>query len=255
MIESALLRDEAGGIRHGFFTREGGVSQGIYASLNCGLGSADSREAVAENRARVARQLGAVAANRLLTVHQVHSPVALIVEQPWPSAPPKADAIVTRTPGLAIGALSADCAPLLFADREAKVVAAAHAGWRGAIGGVIEATLDAMEEIGANRGRISVAVGPTISQEAYEVGSEFRASFEDEDPANSAYFSKGVDEAHFQFDLPAYCLKRLKLAGVKKCESIGVCTYKNESLCFSYRRSLHAGEPDYGRQISAILVL
>jgi YfiH family protein len=254
MIESERLRDESGGIRHGFFTRQGGVSEGLYASLNCGLGSADARDAVSENRARVARRLGG-AAGGVLTVHQMHSPVALIVDEPWPSAPPKADALVTRTPGLVVGALSADCAPLLFADREAKVVAAAHAGWRGAIGGIIEATLDAMETSGARRDRISAVIGPSVSQDAYEVGSEFRASFEDEDPANAAFFSKGADEAHFQFDLPAYCLKRLRRAGVQDCESLGLCTYANESEFFSYRRSVHAGEPDYGRQISAILVL
>jgi len=254
MIESHVLRDEAGGIRHGFFTREGGVSQGIYASLNCGLGSADAKDAVRENRARVAERLGA-AAGRLLTVHQVHSPVALIVEEPWPAAPPRADAIVTRTPGLVVGALSADCAPVLLADRQAKVVAAAHAGWRGALGGVIEAAIDAMESLGAERGRISAVVGPAIGQDAYEVGPEFRVTLEDEDPANAAYFKTGADDAHFQFDLPAYCLKRLKRAGVGQCESLGLCTYTNESLFFSYRRSLHAREADYGRQISAILVM
>lgn len=254
MIESELLRDQTGGIRHGFFTREGGVSQGIYASLNCGLGSMDAREAVLENRARIAGRLGA-AEGRLLTVHQVHSPIAVIAEEPWPSAAPKADAIVTRTPGLAVGALSADCAPVLLADRQARVVAAAHAGWRGAIGGVIEATLETMERLGAQRGRISAVIGPTIGQDAYEVGREFRTTFEEEDSANAAYFKTGADEAHFQFDLPAYCLKRLKRAGVKQCESLNLCTYANESLFFSYRRSSHAREPDYGRQISAIVIL
>jgi polyphenol oxidase len=253
MIESGLLRDARDGIRHGFFTREGGVSEGIYASLNCGLGSADARDAVRENRARVAMRLGS-APEQLLTVHQVHSPVALIVEEPWPASPPKADAIVTRTPGLAVGALSADCAPLLFADAQARVVAAAHAGWRGAIGGVIEATLAAMESIGARRDRINAVVGPTIGQDAYEVGAEFRATFEDEDAANAAYFKTGADAAHFQFDLPAYCVNRLRRAGVLTCESLGLCTCSSESLFFSYRRSFHAGEPDYGRQISAILI-
>lgn len=255
MIESELLRDPTGGIRHGFFTREGGVSQGIYASLNCGLGSADAREAVQENRARVVGRLGA-AEGRLLTVHQVHSPIAVIAEEPWPiGQQPHADAIVTRTSGLAVGALSADCAPVLLADRQAQVVAAAHAGWRGAIGGVIEATLEAMERLGAQRGRISAVVGPTIGPDAYEVGRAFRATFEEKDSANAAYFKTGTDEAHFQFDLPAYCLKRLKHAGVKQCESLNLCTYANESLFFSYRRSLHAHETDYGRQISAIVIL
>ena len=166
MIESGLLSDETRTIHHGFFTREGGVSEGIYASLNCGLGSGDMPENVRENRARVARRLGADPVN-LVTVRQVHSPRALIAEEPWPiMAPPEADAIVTRTPGLVVGALAADCAPVLFADPEAQVVAAAHAGWRGALGGVIEATVDAMESLGARRERIRAAVGPAISQQA-----------------------------------------------------------------------------------------
>jgi YfiH family protein len=254
MIESEILADGTGGIRHGFFTREGGVSQGVYASLNCGLGSADRREDVHENRARVARRLGGDPA-RLITAHQVHSPRALVADGPWPGAAPQADAIVTRTPGLVIGVLTADCAPVLFADHEARIVAAAHAGWRGALSGVIEAALAAMEDIGARRERIHAAVGPCISRAAYEVGAEFRATFLEADAGNTIFFKSGADEAHFHFDLPAYCIKRLKEAGIAQCESLGRCTYADESLFFSFRRSSHRSEPDYGRQISAMLIL
>jgi polyphenol oxidase len=254
MIESGILADGAGVIRHGFFTREGGVSEGIYASLNCGLGSADGREQVAENRARVALRLGGDPA-RLISAHQVHSARALIADAPWPGAAPQADAIVTHTPGLAIGVLTADCAPVLFADHEARVVGVAHAGWRGALSGVIEAALDAMESIGARRDRIHAAVGPCISQAAYEVGREFRDGFLQTGAANAAFFKSGADEYHFQFDLPGYCLKRLQEAGIARCESLGLCTYESESLFFSYRRSSHRSEGDYGRQISAMLIL
>jgi polyphenol oxidase len=254
MIESELLCDEAGGIRHGFFTREGGVSEGIYASLNCGLGSADARDAVRENRARVAQSLGADPAN-LLTVHQIHSPRALIADAPWPGSPPDADAIVTRTPGLVVGALAADCAPVLFADPEAKIVGAAHAGWRGALSGVIEATIAAMETLGGRRERIRAAVGPAIGQAAYEVWRDFEKRFLDDSPTNVAFFQAGKDEDHVHFNLPRYCLNRLKNAGIVHSEVVELCTYSNESHFFSYRRSVHRNEPDYGRQISAIVVL
>lgn len=254
MIESDLLKGEAG-IRHGFFTREGGVSEGLYASLNCGLGSGDATSAVRENRARVATRLGGEP-QRLLTVRQVHSPCAIVASEPWPAeAPPEADAIVTATPGLVVGVLSADCAPLLFADREAKIVAAAHAGWRGALGGVIEATVARMEALGAHRERISVAVGPAIGQDAYEVDRGFEARFLNEDAANRAFFVPGKDEGHVQFDLPGYCLKRLRNAGVVHSEILQLCTYSRESHFFSYRRSVHRNEPDYGRQISAIVIV
>ena len=255
MIESGLLKDGSGAIGHGFFTREGGVSEGLYASLNCGLGSGDVQERVRENRARVARRLGGDPA-RLLTVRQVHSPRALIAEAPWPvESPPEADAIVTRTPGLVIGALSADCAPLLFADHEAGIVGAAHAGWRGALSGIIEATVDAMEGLGAAPERIRAAVGPAIGQAAYEVGRDFEGRFLEADSANAAFFAEGRDEAHVHFDLPAYCLKRLKSRGVVHAELLPHCTCADESRFFSYRRSVHRDDPDYGRQISAILVL
>ncbi len=255
MIESGLLSDESGAIRHGFFTRQGGVSEGLYASLNVGLGSGDVQDRVRENRARVARRLGGDPAG-LLTVRQVHSPRAIIAETPWPAeAPPEADAIVTRTPGLVIGALSADCTPVLFADHEAKIVGAAHAGWRGALTGVLEATIDAMESLGARVERMRAAIGPTIGQAAYEVGRDFEARFLDADPANASFFISGRDEGHVQFDLPGYCLKRLESRGVVMAELLPHCTCSDESRFFSFRRSVHRNEPDYGRQISAILVM
>ncbi len=255
MIESGLLGENGAGIRHGFFTREGGVSQGIYASLNCGLGSGDAPAAVRENRARIARALGAEP-EKLLTVRQVHSARALIAETPWPAeANPEADAIATRIPGLAVGALAADCAPVLFADREAKVVAAAHAGWRGALCGIIEAAIEAMENLGARRENITAAVGPAISQAAYEVGRDFQDRFLNHDPESAELFAAGKDELHVQFDLPSYCLRRLKQAGIVDSEILPLCTYKTESHFFSYRRSVHRNEPDYGRQISAIVIL
>lgn len=256
MIESDLLgatKDQ--GIRHGFFTREGGVSGGIYASLNCGLGSGDAPDLVRENRARVAARLGASPGD-LVTVRQVHSPRALVAEAPWPTqAPPEADAIVTRTPGLVVGALSADCAPVLFADPEARIVAAAHAGWRGALGGVIESTLAVMEELGARRERIRAVVGPAISQSAYEVEVDFSRRFIDDDGDNTVFFSPGEDEGHLHFDLAGYCANRLEKAGVVHRQVVHLCTYSNESHFFSYRRSVHRNERDYGRQISAIVIL
>jgi hypothetical protein len=255
MIESQLLRDDEGGVRHGFFTRQGGVSEGLFASLNCGLGSGDDQGKVRENRARVARRLGADP-ERLVTVRQVHSARALIAEGPWPAgAPPEADAVVTNTPGLIVGALSADCAPVLLADREARVVAAAHAGWKGALGGIIEAAVAAMESLGARRERIRAAVGPTIGPADYEVGRDFEGRFLESDSANAAFFASGRDDAHVQFDLPSYCAKRLASSGIVHAEILPLSTYASESEFFSYRRSVHAQEPDYGRQISAIVVL
>ena len=253
MIESEQLRDAGGSIRHGFFTREGGTSEGLYTSLNCGLGSADDAERVRENRARVTRCLGGGTA-RLVTVRQVHSPRALVAQEPWGTQTPEADAIVTGTPGLVVGVLSADCAPVLFAEREARVVAAAHAGWRGALQGVIEATVTAMESLGARRDRITAAIGPAIVKDAYQDGPDFQAAFMDDDSANLRFFSNSENEKRPQFDLFRYCLKRLEDAGVANRSSLGLCTYTNESLFFSYRRSLHREEPDYGRQISAIVV-
>lgn len=252
-IEARCLKDLEG-IRHGFFTREGGVSEGIYAGLNCGLGSADRREAVIENRARVARHLGA-SGEHVVTLHQIHSAAAHVVDGPIPRERlPRADAVVTVTRGLAIGALAADCAPVLFADAEARVVAAAHAGWRGAVAGVVEAAVAAMVGLGAARERIVAAVGPCIGPEAYEVGPEFEAELVARDPDSARFFSREQPRERPRFDLPGYVEHRLRASGLAAVERCAPCTYRNESLFFSYRRSRARGEPDYGRQISAIVV-
>ena len=244
------------GIRHGFFTRRGGVSAGVYASLNCGQGSGDTRTNVAENRARVAARLG-TAPERLLTVMQVHGTTAATVTGPW-SDPvqgrPDADALVTATPGLAIAALTADCAPVLFADPVARVVAAAHAGWKGALGGILESTVVAMETLGARRDRILTAIGPTIGPAAYEVGDEFAAAFLNRVAGSAKYFHRAHPEARWHFDLPAFIASRLQAANVGSIEDIGRCTYSGESDFYSYRRMGHRGEADYGRQISAIVL-
>jgi len=243
------------GIRHGFFTREGGVSGGIYASRNCGLGSDDDRAAVLENRARTAADLG-VRAERLITPRQAHTSEVAVVRAPWPAdQPPEADAIVTGEHGLAVGVLAADCAPVLFADAEARVVGAAHAGWRGALGGVLEATVREMAALGAKRERICAAVGPTISAESYEVGGEFMASLLAQAPDNEALFHTPLGKTRVHFDLPGFVRRRLSEAGIEHVADIALCTYQNESLLFSYRRSQHQKEADYGRQISAILLL
>ncbi len=240
------------GVRHGFFTRQGGVSGGIYASLNCGPGSRDDAGNVVENRARVAEILG-VEPGRLLSVSQTHSATAVIAETPWERGP-EADAIVTATPGLAVGILTADCAPVLFCDGEARVVAAAHAGWRGALSGIVEATVEAMVGLGAKPERISAAIGPAISQKAYEVGSDYLERFLAEEPESAAFFitDEGSGEPHF--DLSGYVGERLARAGVGAISDLGLCTYCEETRLFSYRRSQHRGENDYGRQISAILL-
>lgn len=242
-------------IRHGFFTREGGVSNGIYASLNCGLGSRDDPAAVLENRARTARHLGA-AEESVVTLYQVHGSTALLLDGPVSRyALPKADAIVTKTPGLAIGVLTADCAPVLFADPRAGVAAAAHAGWRGAVGGVLESTLDAMERLGANRDDIRAAIGPCINQAAYEVGPEFEAEVLARDSDGGRFFVRARADARPHFDLPGYAAHRMARAGVATIERQTPCTYENESNFFSFRRSGHRKEADYGRQISVIVVL
>jgi polyphenol oxidase len=241
------------GMRHGFFTRHGGVSQGDYASLNCGLGSRDDRAAVAENRARVARFLGA---ESLITAHQVHSATAVIVEKPWRVGErPRADAIVTATPGIALGVLTADCAPVLFADPQAGVVGAAHAGWRGALAGVLEATLAAMEQLGASHARIEAAVGPCIAQPAYEVGFEFEHAFLAADGESARFFARpdGLEASRPHFDLPGYARHRLARAGVP-ARTLAPCTYAEAEDFFSYRRSQARKEADYGRQISAIVL-
>ena len=242
------------GISHGFFTRPGGVSDGIYAGLNCGLGSADDGARVLENRRRVSDHLRGQR-NGVVTLYQEHGATALAISAPVDREHlPKADAVVTSTPGLVIGVLTADCGPLLFADPEAKVVAAAHAGWRGAVGGIIESTLAEMERIGARRSRIAVALGPCISQTAYEVGDEFKSAVLERDPSSEGFFSVPGATGRPHFNLPAYILNRLKKSGVSNVVNEALCTYANESLLFSYRRTTQRAEPDYGRQISAIVV-
>jgi YfiH family protein len=251
MLQAALLSKLAG-VRHAFFTREGGVSQGIYESLNGGVGSRDEPMKVAENRARMASALG-VSAARLLTPYQIHSPDVVIAEAPWTQADrPRADAVVTRVPGLAVGVSTADCGPLLFADRQAGVIAAAHAGWRGAFTGVIGATVAAMEKLGADRTRIVAALGPTIHQPNYEVGPEFVARFQAADAENERFFLPSKRAGHAMFDLPGYIADRIRRAGIADFEDLGCCTFAESQRFFSYRRSTQTGEADYGRHINAI---
>jgi polyphenol oxidase len=240
------------GIRHGFFTRTGGVSQGIYASLNGGLGSRDAAARVAENRARMAAAL-AVRPECLLTAYQTHSADVVTAAAPWgPGTRPHADAIVTRTRGLAIGVTTADCGPVLFADREAGVIGAAHAGWRGAFQGVLEATIAALERCGAERSRIVAALGPMIRQPSYEVGPEFVARFTAADAANARFFEPSARAGHALFDLARYIAARLRGCGIDRIEDIGRCTYGEPDTFFSYRGSTHRGEPDYGRHVNGI---
>jgi polyphenol oxidase len=243
------------GIRHAFFTREGGVSDGIYATLNGGLGSNDEPGRVTENRARMAASLG-VRPDHLLTAYQIHSPDVAIIDGPWSlDRRPRADALVTRRPGLAIGVTTADCGPVLLADEWARIVGVAHAGWRGAAGGVIEATIAAMERSGADRGRIKAALGPMIRQPSYEVGPEFIAAFRMQDEANERFFIPSSRAGHASFDLPAFIAARLGAAGIRNIEDLGRCTYSDPALFFSFRRSTHRGEVDYGRHVSAIALL
>jgi YfiH family protein len=249
MTLEILTSDLLAGTRHGFFTRRGGASSGIYAGLNCGPGSRDQREAVALNRARVAAALE-VAPERLLSLHQVHSADVVVAGPDGWSERPRADGAVTTTPGLALGVLTADCAPVLFSDPEAGVAGAAHAGWRGALDGVLEATVAAMERLGARADRVRAAVGPTISQRAYEVGPEFLELFRAEEAGYDRFFVPGSGD-RLRFDLPGFVLERLRAAGLQAAW-IGACTYSEPERFFSYRRSVHAGEPDYGRLISAI---
>lgn len=253
MIESEVLKDIPG-VRHGFFTREGGHSDGLYASLNCGFGSGDDKETVQRNREAVSSRLH-VDVNRLLTVFQSHSPDVLVVEEPWDiRRPPKADAMVTATPGMAIGVLTADCTPVIFADREGRAVGAAHAGWKGALAGVIEATVGALERLGAGLQDLHATIGPTICQANYEVGPEFFDLFIADDPANVRFFTASDRPGHYRFDLPALVRTRLERLGLAAVEDLGLCTYGDEGRFFSYRRATHRGEPVYGRQISAILL-
>ena len=253
-IESGLITDAVrnSSVLHGFFTRMGGVSDGIYRGLNVGLGSHDDRSAVVENRERVCRHFGLSAAD-LATPHQIHSPDVVVAEAPFIDERPKADAVVTATPGIVIGVLTADCGPILFCDADAKIIGATHAGWRGAVGGVIENTVEAMIGLGAERRRIVACLGPSISARNYEVGPEFVARFEAEDSANARHFTPSANTGHSMFDLPAYTLARLSAAGIR-AEWTGHCTYDDEDAFFSYRRATHRREPDYGRQIAAIAI-
>jgi YfiH family protein len=241
------------GIRHAFFTREGGVSAGIYASLNCGTGSADARELVLENRRRAAETLG-IAADKLVTPHQIHGVTAITVTDVWaPGEGPKADAVVTSRRGIALGVGSADCGPILFADAEAGVIGAAHSGWRGALAGVGASCVAAMETLGARRERVIAVLGPTISQANYEVGPEVREKFIAARPGNAGFFIPSQRADHFLFDLPGAIVASLADAGVM-ASSVGLCTYADAERFFSYRRATHHGEGDYGRLLSAIVL-
>jgi len=240
------------GIRHAFFTREGGVSEGLYGSLNGGIGSRDAADKVRENRTRMAAAL-TVEPQRFLTAHQIHSPQVVIAEAPWPAdARPHADAIVTRMRALAIGVTTADCGPVLLAEPHAGVIGAAHAGWRGALAGIIEATVAAMERLGAARRHIRAAIGPTIRQANYEVGGDLIARFAAEDRASSRFFSPAARDGHALFDLAGYIAARLERAGVGHIEDLGCCTYADPTRFFSYRRATHRAEADYGRHVNAI---
>lgn len=240
------------GIRHGFFTRRGGTSAGVYSSLNCGIGSGDDRNTVLVNRARVAGAMG-VTADHLLSPYQVHGANAVVAREPWaPGEGPAADGIATATPGIAIGIGTADCAPVLFADAESRVVGAAHAGWGGAINGVLEATVEAMIELDAQRDRIVVAIGPSIAQASYEVGPEFRERFLADDRGNMQFFAAAERAGHYRFDLPGYIVARLNRIKLRRIASLGLDTYADEERFFSFRRATHRGDADYGRMISAI---
>lgn len=249
MTLEIITSDSLSPLRHGFFTRRGGASSGVFAGLNCGAGSSDQSEIVAINRARVADAMD-VPDEQLVGVHQVHSAKVEVVDGPLGFAKPQADAMVTKTPGIALGVLTADCQPVLFADHDAGVVGAAHAGWRGALYGVLEATIDAMIALGATRDTIKAAIGPSISQRAYEVGPEFLDTFLAEDPQYARFFVNGVEDK-FHFDLPGFGLYKLRSAGVD-AEWTRHCTYSDADRFYSYRRTTHAREADYGRLISVI---
>jgi polyphenol oxidase len=247
-ISSTLLTQA--GVNHAFFTRAGGVSEGVYASLNGGVGSNDARDSVVENRRRMATTLG-VSADSLLVPFQIHSPDCLIVDAPWGDRP-RCDALATSTPGLALGVTGADCGMILFADSKAGVIGAAHAGWKGALTGVLEATLDAMTKLGARRADIVVALGPTIGPASYEVGPEFRAQFESASAEYTRFFSPSARAGHHMFDLPGFITMRAERAGVAAFENLALDTYADETRFYSYRRCTHRKEPDYGRLVSAI---
>ena len=250
MTLEIITSDALRGLQHGFFTRRGGISSGLYEGLNCGTGSLDRAEAVAVNRARVAAAMQ-VTAEGLASVHQVHSADVIHVTASLGAPRPKADGMVTCRPGIALCVLTADCQPVLFADRKSGVIGAAHAGWKGALHGVLEATISAMESIGAMRERIVAAIGPAISVTAYEVGPEFLDEFRNSDPESVRFFANG-DGDRYQFNLPGYSLNRLREAGIAQAEWTGHCTYSDSARFYSYRRSVHRRESDYGRMISSV---
>ncbi|MBW7948000.1 MAG: peptidoglycan editing factor PgeF [Pseudorhodoplanes sp.] len=254
MVLQAPSLSARSGLRHAFFTRAGGVSQDIYATLNGGVGSRDDPDRVSENRARMARMLEVEPAN-FVTAYQVHSAVAVVAEAPWDAqARPKADAIVTRVPGLAIGVTTADCGPVLLADETARVIGAAHAGWRGALSGVLESTIEAMLSLGADRARIVAALGPMIRQPNYEVGGDLIDTFAAAERDSAAFFKPGARPGHSLFDLPGFIAMRLRRAGIGQIEDLGHCTYADAERFYSYRRSQHRAEPDYGRHVNAIVL-
>jgi len=250
MITLDLL-NQSSGVRHGFFTRQGGVSGGSFDSLNCGFGSGDAPGMVARNRAIAMERLG-FSPDHLVTCYQVHSNTVITVEKPWPHDAPRADGLVSSVSGIALGILTADCAPILFEDATAEVIGAAHGGWRGALCGIVEATLDRMEALGGKRARIRAAIGPCIGPASYEVGPEFRERFLAGDPASVARFAPAWRECHFLFDLPGYVEDRLARAGIMDIERAGNDTVGEEALFFSYRCACLRGEPTYGRLLSAI---
>ncbi|HWL21999.1 MAG TPA: peptidoglycan editing factor PgeF [Bradyrhizobium sp.] len=253
MMLSSPLLSSIPGLRHAFFTRDGGVSDGVYGSLNGGLGSGDDPADVRENRRRMAEQMG-VSPEYLLNVHQVHSPDAVVATGPWQSpSRPKADAIVTRAEGLAIGVTTADCGPVLLVDPNARVIGAAHAGWRGALTGILESTIDAMEKLGAERKDTVAAIGPLIRQPSYEVGSEFVVRFIEADADNAMFFLPAARDGHSMFDLAGFIRMRLENAGILMIDDLDIDTYSDER-CYSYRRSVHRNEPDYGRHVHAIIL-
>jgi purine-nucleoside/S-methyl-5'-thioadenosine phosphorylase / adenosine deaminase len=252
MLCSPLL-SSIPGLRHAFFTRDGGVSDGVYGSLNGGLGSGDDPAHVRENRRRMAEQIG-VSPEHLVNVHQVHSPDAVVATGPWQSpSRPKADAIVTRAEGLAIGVTTADCGPVLLVDPNARVIGAAHAGWKGALTGILESTIDAMEKLGAERKETVAAIGPLIRQQSYEVGSEFVVRFIEADADNAMFFLPAARDGHSMFDLGGFIRMRLENAGILMIDDLDVDTYADERF-YSYRRSVHRNEPDYGRHVHAIIL-
>jgi polyphenol oxidase len=250
MIKTDPLK--VSGIAHGFSTREGGFSSGIFSSLNCGLGSGDDVSLVTKNRAKVAEEMG-VAPRHLVSAYQVHSFDVAVVDRPFDERP-KVDGLVTKTPGLALGVLTADCGPVLFADATARVVGACHAGWKGALSGITDSTIAAMIGLGAVRENIVAVLGPTISQKAYEVGPEFPKPFLEQNGAHKKYFIPSVKEGSYMFDLPAYLVDRLQGQGLALVHDSALCTYSDETRFFSYRRTTHAQEKDYGRLISTIAV-